>query len=115
MHFPDGIPGLFYQRFWYVVGKNVVDYVLDFLNNQNLNHQLNFTHIVLIPKCQAPDIITQYRLISLSNVIFKIASKAITNRLKPHMNKIISETQSAFVPNRLISNNVRVAYEVNHF
>lgn len=47
--------------------------------------------------------------------MFKIASKAITNRLKPFMNVIISETQYVFVPNRLITDNVLVSYEVNHF
>lgn len=93
----------------------MVDCVLHFLNNHNLNPKLNYTHVVLIPKCQAPDKISQFRPISLSNVIFKIASKSITNRLKPHMNTLISETQSAFVPNRLITDNVLVAYEVNHF
>lgn len=106
---PDGMPVLFYQKFWHIIGKNVTDCVLKILNNNSLHPKLNFTHIILIPKCKAPELITQYRPISLSNVIFKIASKAITNRLKPHMHNIIAETQFAFLPNRLITDNILVS------
>lgn len=74
---PYGLPTLFYQCFWNFVGKSVCDCVLDFLNNQNLNPTLNFTHIVLIPKCKTTEKIFQFRPISLSNVIFKIALRLL--------------------------------------
>lgn len=53
--------------------------ILAFLNDHVLEPKLNYTHIVLIHKCQSLELITQFRPISLSNVVFKIASKAITN------------------------------------
>ncbi|XP_012859003.1 PREDICTED: uncharacterized protein LOC105978134 [Erythranthe guttata] len=86
-----------------------------FTASEILPSSLNFTFIVLIPKKPNPERITEYRPISLCNVIYKIGSKMIANRVKPLLDSIISPTQSAFVPNRLITDNILDAYEVNHF
>lgn len=56
--------------------------VLDFLNTGNMVPDINYTHIVLIPKTKSPERILDYRPVSLCNVIYKIISKVLANRLK---------------------------------
>ena len=52
---PDGMNAIFYQKFWHIVGDDVVAVVLDFLTTGNMNPDLNYTHIVLIPKVKSPE------------------------------------------------------------
>ena len=112
---PLGMNPLFYQHFWPTVGDCVTKCVLDFLNLGIIPPKFNETHITLIPKVKNPKKIIEYRPISLSNVVSRIASKCVANRLKVILPTIISENQSAFMANRLITSNVLVAFEVmNH-
>lgn len=89
--------------------------MLEFLNSKSLPHPLNFTFIVLIPKVKKPFKMTKFRPISICNVIYKLGSKVIANRLKSVIPAMILPIQSAFVPNRLITDNVLIAFELNHF
>lgn len=79
---PDGYPALFYQKFWEVVGGDVVDLVMNFLHTGSMPDGINHTAIVLIPKVDNPVDMTQFRPISLCNVIYKIIAKVLANRLK---------------------------------
>ena len=76
--------------------------------------KMNHTHIVLIPKKKDPKYLADYRPISLSNVVSRIISKVIANHLKLILPNVISDSQSAIVPNRLIIDNTTVAYEILH-
>ncbi|KAL0463002.1 UNVERIFIED_CONTAM: Retrovirus-related Pol polyprotein from type-1 retrotransposable element R2 [Sesamum latifolium] len=112
---PDGMPPLFYQKYWSIISPSVSSRVSDVLNKFSLDPLINFTHIVLIPKCPNLDNMSQFRPISLCNVVYKLISKVLANRLKPFLESIISSSQSAFIPGRLITDNVLVAYEINHY
>ena len=111
---PDDMLPVFFQHFWATVGNEVVKTVLDFLNLGISPPHFHDTHIVLIPKNNEPQGITNYCPISLCNVVYKLASKAIANRLKRVLPSIINDSQSAFVHDRLITDNVLVAFETMH-
>ncbi|KAL0430336.1 UNVERIFIED_CONTAM: putative mitochondrial protein [Sesamum radiatum] len=112
---PDGMLPFFFQTYWHIVKNDVVSNTLLLLNNLILPSDLNHTNIVLIPKCKNPETLSYFHPISLCNVAYKIASKTIANRLKPLLDAIISPSQAAFVPGRLITDNVLLAFEVNHY
>ena len=108
---PDGMPPVFYQTFWPDIGVEVLDAVLSCLNSGTLLKSINHTFITLIPKVNNLESVAQFRLINLCNVIYKILSKVIVNRLKPILKSIIFETQSAFVADRLITDNILITFE----
>ena len=75
---------------------------------------MSYTHIVLIPKINEPKFVSDYRPISLGNVVSRIVSKVLANRLKQILTNVILDSHSAFVPNQLITDNTTVAFEVLH-
>ncbi|CAA7027491.1 unnamed protein product [Microthlaspi erraticum] len=111
---PDGMMALFFQRSWHIVKEDVLTMVNDFLTSGNFDERLNMTNICLIPKTSRPTRMTELRPISLCNVGYKIISKVLCQRLKVLLPRLISETQSAFVPGRLISDNILIAQEMFH-
>ena len=105
---------IFFKRFWHILGDELKNGVLDAINKRKIPLAQNLTNIILIPRVDSLEVITQNRPISLYNVVYKIISKMIANRLKRILFEIISPTQSVFVPGRLITENILVAYECFH-
>jgi hypothetical protein len=96
------------------VGEEVCTAITSFLHEGIMDEKINYTNIVLIPKKSNPIAVSDFKPISLCNVIYKLMSKVLANRLKAVLPVIISPNQSAFIPGRLISDNILAAYETLH-
>ncbi|KAL7263360.1 hypothetical protein ACSBR1_001514 [Camellia fascicularis] len=79
---PVGMIATFYQKYWGVVGKSVVALVKN------------------------PQTVIDFCPINVCNVVYKIASKVMANRLHLILSFLISAQQNAFVVRRLISDNI---------
>jgi hypothetical protein len=111
---PNGFSACFYQHSWSTVRKDIYQAILDFKNNGNFDEAINVTNIALILKKKNPTRVTEFRPISLCNVIYKLIVKVLANRLKGVLGDIISLNQSVFIPGRLITNNVLITFEALH-
>jgi hypothetical protein len=69
---------------------------------------------MLIPKVSNPRNLSEYLPISLCNVVYKIVSKCLVNRMRPLLDDIISPAESDFVPGRMITDNALLAFECIH-
>ncbi|GAA0144103.1 hypothetical protein LIER_42787 [Lithospermum erythrorhizon] len=111
---PDGMPAKFFQYYWSTVGDSLCNMVLSFLNDGRFLKKFNFTFSTLIPKVEKPISMSQFRPIALCITAAKVIAKVLAQRLKKILHNVISDSQSAFVPNRLITNNILLAYEAHH-
>lgn len=88
---------MFYKDCWDLVGEKVITEIMAFLNGGDMPAGWNNTNITLIPEVKKPVQVKELRLISLCNVLYKIISKVLANRLKAILPEIIFPSQSAFV------------------
>lgn len=112
---PNDLPPLFYTKFWEKIVMEVSEAVLSVLNSGKIPANLNHTLISLIPKIQSPRKVSDIRPINLSNVLYKLIAKFLENRLIPLLLNLILKTQSAFMSERLITNNILIAHEKLHY
>lgn len=111
---PDGYSAEFFIGGWETVGPEVIDAVQEFFTTGSLLKQWNATTLVLIPKAHNASKTTDFRPISCLNTLYKVIAKLLTSRLKKLLSQVISHSQSAFLPGRLLAENVLLATEIVH-
>nr|GEW67382.1 RNA-directed DNA polymerase, eukaryota, reverse transcriptase zinc-binding domain protein [Tanacetum cinerariifolium] len=99
---PDGFTAEFFRKYWDILGSDLYDAVVWFFDNGSFARGCNTSFITLIPKIQDPKFVSDYRPISLIGCLYKVITKVIANRLSLIISDLISNVQSAFLPNRQI-------------
>eukprot|EP00253_Pinus_taeda_P005917 PITA_05917 len=87
---PDGFNVDFFKVCWNIVKKDIVRVVEDSRLNRTILKALNTSFIALIPKQDNVQMPERYRPIALCDVVYKIFSKVVANRLKPLLPTLVS-------------------------
>ncbi|XP_043710296.1 uncharacterized protein LOC122659227 [Telopea speciosissima] len=112
---PNSFPPTFYQRYWDLVEVDICKFVQEFFISGIMLRNYNATMLCLIPKTDQLETVDNFRPISFCNVAIKIATKVIVSHLKDVLDAVISPTQSTFVPERRILDNILLAHEAFHY
>lgn len=111
---PEGWTSEFFCFFFDLVGEELLQMVEDTRIKGKIAGGINSTLLVLIPKDISPTSFNDYRLISLCNLIYKIISKVISNRLKPFLGRSLSAEQLGFLKGRRIQDAIGAVHECLH-
>ena len=111
---PDGFPAAFFQKYWHIVGNDIVEALREFQRTKHMPVAVNATFLTLIPKVVGALSFSQYRPISLCNSVLKIITKTLANRLKSLLPSLITPHQGGFVKGRLIFDGVISLHEIIH-
>ncbi len=106
---PDGISYKIYKVLWGQVGKFLLDAWNYSITTTLLPEDQRTSCITLLPK-QGKDLekIENWRPITLTNCDLKIFTKLISDRVSTKLDKLISTSQTAYIPGRVVHDNLRM-------
>nr|BAC82626.1 pol-like protein [Ciona intestinalis] len=109
----DGFPAEFYKVFWKEINSTLVNAFNHAFEKGAFSGQMNWGVVTLIPKPEKDLLYPEnYRPITLLNADYKIAAKAINNRIKNVLTTIIAPEQTGFIKGRYIGDNIRTLFNV---
>ena len=109
---PNGFNALFFKKAWNIIGDDIFAAVNEFFTTGKILKQINHAIIALIPKHDQASQVNHFRPISCCNLLYKIVSKILANRIAPVLETIIGETQTAFIKNRKMMDNIFLVQEI---
>lgn len=111
---PDGLPSEFLKIYWSELKLEILGIMSDFYHGRLNLQPYNEACIVMVPKIETPLTTANFRPISVLNLIPKLISKVLSNRLRQYLPDLISPNQTAFVHGRQISENFVATRELLH-
>ena len=112
----DGLPNKFLKVFW----NKLKFWILRALNFSFKNRIMPLTLrqciTTCLPKPEKPrELLSNWRPLPMLSVIYKLASTSIANRIKPHLDQLISNEQTGFIPGRFIGESTQLIYDLMHY
>lgn len=99
---PDGFNGAFFKRCWPLGKDDIIRLCSDFANDELNLESINGSFITLIPKKDNPQMINDFRPISLLNCSLKFLTKLLANRLQRVILDVVHTNQYGFIKGRTI-------------
>ncbi|GJY97028.1 RNA-directed DNA polymerase, eukaryota [Tanacetum coccineum] len=99
---PDGFSFEFFRKFWNIIGPDMCVAVEWFFTHNSFTRGCNASFVLLIPKVQDPKSVSDFRPISLIGSLYKVVTKILAMRLSLVIFDLVSDVQTAFLPNRQI-------------
>lgn len=109
---PYGFTKEFFVSTWSILGRDFVTAVQSFFHYGFLPRGVNSTILALIPKKTPAQTMKDFRPIACCNLVYKVLSKLLSNRLKKILPEAIEPNQCAFIKGRLLMENVCLANEI---
>lgn len=108
----DGLPKEFFLTFWDVLKDDFVEMANNCLTDGIMPMTLRQAIISLLYKKDDPELLKNWRPISLLNVDYKILTKVLVNRIKPLMSSLIHPDQCCSVPGRSSEDNATLLRDI---
>jgi hypothetical protein len=93
------------------IDLDIFNFVSEAIAQASIAKNLNISKIALLPKSEDRLKILNFRSISLLNTLYKIVAKVYANQKKPLLHHWILPSQTGFVPNKCILDNIFLAFE----
>jgi hypothetical protein len=103
---PHGYIGAFYKHFWDIIKEDLTADIREIFDlRARCWNLLNSTNVALIPKKESAQTISDYHPISVMHSVTKLLGKILATRLSPHLDSLVSPSQSVFIKGRSIQDN----------
>ena len=96
---------------WTDIDCDIFNFVTKSISQSLIAKELNTSKIALLPKTEYRLRIQKFRPVSLLNTLYKIVAKVYANRMKPLLHNWILPSQTWFVLNRCILDNIFLTFE----
>ncbi|MCO5547737.1 hypothetical protein L7F22_001188 [Adiantum nelumboides] len=102
----DGLTRQFFMQYWDLVSQPLQKGLQEIFDTSIMPQSMSSGIISLIPKGGDASTLRQWRPITLMSSVYKILARMITSRLRPFLPDLIHPSQTGFVQDRSILDNV---------